>query len=75
MNYLKLTIFIFDCVNKKLYISKTELFKIELLDHLIVWLMFNWIVSDTSQYLEPFNFINMLNCIVWNNTVFTFNCV
>ena len=22
------------------------------------WLMFNWIVSETYQYLEPFNFVD-----------------
>ena len=35
--------------------------------------MLNWIVSDTLQYLEPFNF--MLNRIVRNKTVWSFNCV
>ena len=32
---------------------------------LIKWLMFNWIVSD----IDPFNFVDMLNWIVWNRTV------
>ena len=33
-----------------------ELWQRELFDHLTVWLMTNWIFSDTQQYLEPFNF-------------------
>ena len=37
--------------------------------------MFNWIVSDIYKYLEPFNFVVMLDWIVWNKTVWSFNCV
>ena len=37
--------------------------------------MFNWIVSDIQQYLESFNFVDMLNWIVWNRTVWSFNSV
>ena len=37
--------------------------------------MFNWILSDTKEYLEPFNFVDMPNWIVWNWTVWSFNCV
>ena len=33
------------------------------------WPVFNWIVSDTLQYLELFNFVDMLNWIVWSRTV------
>ena len=37
--------------------------------------MFNWIVSDTQQYLVLFNFVDiMLNWIVSNRTVWSFNC-
>ena len=31
--------------------------------------MFNGIGSDTKQYLEPFNFVDKLNWIVRNRTV------
>ena len=37
--------------------------------------MFNWSANDTEQYLEPFNFVEMPNWIVWNRTVWSFNCV
>ena len=39
-----------------------ELFEIELLDHLTVnkRLMFNWIINHALQYLEPFNFANLI---------------
>ena len=37
--------------------------------------MFNGIVSDTYQYLEPLNLVDMLNWIVKNRTVGSFNCV
>ena len=36
-----------------------ELLENELFDYLTMcekWLKFNWIVSDTQQYLEPFKF-------------------
>ena len=36
--------------------------------------MFNWIVSYTYQYFVPFNF-DMLNWIVRNRTVSSFNSV
>ena len=29
---------------------------------------FDWIISDTLQYLELFNFVDILNWIVWNRT-------
>ena len=41
----------------------------------IKWLMFNWIVKDTKQHLEPINFVDILNWIVSNRTVLTFNGV
>ena len=31
------------------------------------------IVGDTLQYLEPFNFVDMLNWIVWNWTILPLN--
>ena len=34
-----------------------------------------WIVSDTQEYLEPFNFVDMLNRMLWNGTAFSFNYV
>ena len=37
--------------------------------------MFNWIVSDTYQHLEPLNFDLTLNWIVRNRTVWSFNCM
>ena len=42
----------------KLYLTLSELFEIELFDYSFVCkLMFNCIVNDTLQYLEPFNFL------------------
>ena len=37
--------------------------------------MVNLIVSDTYQYLEPFNFVDMLNWIIGNRTVSSYNYV
>ena len=37
-----------------------KLFEVELFDFQLCinkWLIFNWIVSDTEQYLEPFNYV------------------
>ena len=31
--------------------------------------MFDWIVGETQQYLELFNFVDMLNWIVWNKSI------
>ena len=32
--------------------------------------MFDGNFNDTYQYLEPFNFVDMLNWIVWNRTIY-----
>ena len=34
------------------------------------WLIFNWIVSGIYQYLEAFNFVDILIWIVWKITSF-----
>ena len=43
-----------------IYVCLIEMFEKELFDHLTVSKkMFNWIVSDSYHYLEPFNFVNL----------------
>ena len=32
--------------------------------------MFNWIVSDRQQYLEPFNFVDLSKIELWGIEVF-----
>ena len=49
------------------WVQINDLCEIELLEikQLVIqlcvnkWLVFNWIVSDTPQYVEPFNFVDL----------------
>ena len=55
----------------KLYVSKTELFKMELFRHLNCVLMLNWIVWNWT--VLTFNLTVLIqNWIIWNRTVYMF---
>ena len=44
---------------KEMTYDKLNFLKTEMFDYLTVneWLVFHWIVTDTYQYLEPFNYV------------------
>ena len=44
----------------------------ELFDHLTVYKQITELISDTKQYLESLNFVDMLNRIIRNRTVWSF---